>query len=100
MRASTTCDQCGQTDTAPKHSISSLADATLSLKHYDCFSVREREAVVGSGQEPGGPKASAIIAACEDGTKGDDLLALIVSGDLPDAEGLAHQAQLAEEAAK
>jgi hypothetical protein len=80
-RVATLCDQCGQTDTHPK------AHVGLTTKHHDCLSHSEEQQLVQSGQEKGQPKASAVIEACKGGTKGDDLLALIQSGDLPKATG-------------
>jgi hypothetical protein len=109
-RAQTTCDQCGQTDDHPKvHGTAGVpqfnADGspvmvvnafgnTVQLviptsKHHDCLSHSEEAFVRGSAQEKdSGPKASAIIDACKDGARGDELLALIEGGELPQAEGL------------
>lgn len=85
-RTPTRCDQCGQVDDHPKVHLS---DET---KHHDCLSVRERELAIGSAQaKDSGPKLSAVIEAAEKGTHGDELLALIESGELPQAEGL-HEA--------
>ena len=82
-RAATQCDQCGQVDDHPKVH---LGDVT---KHNDCLSVTEERAVRDSAQEKdSGPKASAIIDAAKKGTHGDELLELIQSGKLPQAEGL------------
>lgn len=83
-RIPTKCDHCGQTDDHPKAHIG------LVSKHHDCLSAAEKDALIDSAQAKGsGPKASAVIAACEGGTKGDDLLALILDPKtLPQAEGL------------
>lgn len=91
-RASTTCEQCGQHDDHPKVHIGVIT------KHHDCLSAAEEGMLRGSAQEKdSGPKASAIIDACKKGARGEDLLALIQDGKLPQAEGLAHKAQLEAE---
>jgi hypothetical protein len=80
-RALTACEFCGQTDDHPKVHIGTVT------KHHDCLSYAEKQALTESGQEKGTPKASAIIEAAESGTRGDALLDLILSGDLPKATG-------------
>lgn len=84
MRAQTTCEQCGGTDDHPKVHIGAVT------KHHDCLSVSEKAALTDSAQAKGsGPKASAVIEACEKGARGDKLLALITNPKaLPQAEGL------------
>jgi len=82
-RVSTTCDFCGGHDDHPKAHLGAVT------KHHDCLSAAEDRQLRDSAQEEGsGPKASAVIDACKDGTRGDKLLKLILSGDLPQAEGL------------
>jgi hypothetical protein len=98
-RVATLCEQCGQTDDHPKVHLGSLGGAVVS-KHHDCLSAAEEQALRDSAQEEGsGPKASAIIDACKSGTKGAELVELIQSGDLPQAEGLVQKAQAEREAA-
>lgn len=65
-RALTRCDQCGNVDDHPKAHV---GDAT---KHHDCLSADEKSMVVTSS-----PVAAQIIAACEGGKRGPDLLAHI-----------------------
>jgi len=67
-RTNTRCDYCGQTDDHPKVHIGEVT------KHNDCLSADEKAMVVAAS-----PVAADIIAACEGGLKGDDLLAQIVS---------------------
>ena len=85
-RIATQCEQCGQVDTDPKIHLGAVT------KHHDCLSHSEEEVVRASGQvKDSGPKASAIIEAAKSGTRGQKLLDLILSGDLPQAEGLHEQ---------
>jgi hypothetical protein len=96
------CEQCGQVDDHPKVHILDPDAATgpVRTRHHDCLSADDEQMLRDSGQTKGsGPKASAIIDACKDGTKGDDLRELIVSGELPQAEGLHEKAQLEAEGA-
>ena len=92
-RAQSECDQCGQVDDHPKVHIGEIT------KHHDCLSAAEERQLRGSAQEKdSGPKASAVIDACKQGARGDELLALIEDPQaLPQAEGLAHKAQLEAE---
>lgn len=98
QRAQTRCVQCGQTDDHPKIHIGSLGSGDVATKHHDCLSVAEEQAARGSAQvADSGPKVSAIIDAAKSGTRGPDLVDLILSGALPAAEGLAEKAQLEAE---
>lgn len=82
-RVATRCDQCGQTDDHPKAHIGT------ETRHHDCLSADQKALLTDSAQAAGsGPKASAVIKACEDGARGAELLALIESGELPQAEGI------------
>lgn len=68
-RASTRCDQCGQNDDHPKVHVGS------GTWHHDCLPADEKAMVVESS-----PEAAGIIAACEDGLRGPDLLDHIQNG--------------------
>lgn len=67
-RVPTTCDQCGQTDDHPKVHFGA------TTKHHDCLSFTEKQQVAGSSD-----LAAKIIASCEGGKRGPDLLAHIES---------------------
>ena len=68
-RASTQCDQCGQTDDHPK-----IHFADGATKHHDCLSHTEKAMAVESSDV-----AAKVIAACEGGKRGEKLLAHIES---------------------
>lgn len=92
------CEQCGQTDDHPKVHIGDLDSGKIRTTHHDCLSADHEQMLRDSAQaRDSGPKASAVIDACKGGAKGDELRALIVSGELPQAEGLAERAQLEAE---
>lgn len=65
-RAKTTCEQCGGHDDHPKQHIGAVT------KHNDCLSISEKELVVSSSAT-----AAEIIAACENGKRGPELLSFI-----------------------
>jgi hypothetical protein len=67
-RAKTECDHCGGYDDHPKVHIGTVT------KHHDCLSVAEKGVVTEHS-----PAAADIIAACESGTRGPDLLDYIES---------------------
>lgn len=91
------CEQCGQIDDHPKVHISE--GGVIRTRHHDCLSVDDEQMVRDSAQARGsGPKASAVIDACKNGAKGDELRALIQDPDaLRQAEGLHERAQLEAE---
>jgi hypothetical protein len=67
-RVPTACDQCGLVDIDPKwHTLGRTV-------HHDCMSVAEKDLATS-----GSPVVADIIAACEGGLRGADLLAHIES---------------------
>jgi hypothetical protein len=72
-RVPSTCDQCGQTDLAPKHHLTSFAEEDgIRTVHNDCLSYKEKEMAFRAN-----PNNIDIITKCEEGLKNDDLLAYI-----------------------
>lgn len=67
-RAKSECEQCGGYDDHPKVHIGTVT------KHHDCLSVSEKAMVT----EPS-PLAADIVAACEGGKRGPELLTYIES---------------------
>lgn len=70
-RVTTTCEQCGQTDLAPKQHIMAGPHGDKTA-HFDCLSVAEKSLVGGSD-----PRIQTIVDACASGTQNEDLFDLI-----------------------
>jgi hypothetical protein len=78
LHAVSTCHQCGKTDDHPKFHVGHFDDARLDWSgHHDCLPhARKLETFAGShSQHP--LIIAKIIDACEKGTKGEELRALI-----------------------
>jgi hypothetical protein len=72
-RVQSTCEQCGKTDDHPKVHIGTTATEPDVVYHHDCLPARLRAQVVAD------PKAADIVAACEGGKRGQDLLDHIIA---------------------
>lgn len=63
-----TCEQCGATDTHPKHHLGDFATGQIKTVHNDCLSYREKEMAFRAD-----PRNIDIITRCEEGLRGPDL---------------------------